>query len=185
VRLLTKLLEFDLFVRSINSEKFTLLLRRMLKSSSPLQSKDWLAACLIKLESRSGSSGDHGVTSVDMEITICESIPRLVDQMMTSFSIENKRNAAVELKGIISGGVVEYTRTLAAAGGIFPLVKLLEESNGDALEATLAILYNLSMEPENHPAIIAAGAVPLLKQIVLTGGPHWTSALQLLRTLPV
>lgn len=64
-------------------------------------------------------------------------------------------------------------------------MKLLEESNGDALEATLAILYNLSMDAENHPAIIAAGAVPLLKRIVLAEGPHWTSALQLLRTLPV
>ncbi|TVU33902.1 hypothetical protein EJB05_15717, partial [Eragrostis curvula] len=185
VRLLTKLLDFDLFVRSINSEKFTSLLRRMLKSSFPLQSKDWLAACLVKLESRAGLSGDHGVSSVDMEITIYETIPRLVDQMMTSISIENKRSAAIELNKIISGGVMEYTRAMAAAGGIFPLVKLLEESDGDALEASLAILYNLSMDPENHPAIIAAGAVPVLKRIVVAEGPHWTSALQLLRTLPV
>ncbi|TVU33901.1 hypothetical protein EJB05_15716, partial [Eragrostis curvula] len=185
VRLLTKLLDFDLFVRSINSEKFTSLLRRMLKSSFPLQSKDWLAACLVKLESRAGLSGDHGVSSVDMEITIYETIPRLVDQMMTSISIENKRSAAIELNKIISGGVMEYTRAVAAAGGIFPLVKLLEESDGDALEASLAILYNLSMDPENHPAIIAAGAVPVLKRIIVAEGPHWTSALQLLRTLPV
>ncbi|GJM94228.1 hypothetical protein PR202_ga10858 [Eleusine coracana subsp. coracana] len=185
VRLLTKLLDFDLSVRSINSEKITLLLRRMLKSSFPLESKDWLAACLIKLESRASLSGDHGASSVDMEITIYESIPRLVDQMITSLSIENKRNAAIELNSIISGGVMEYTRAVAAAGGIFPLVKLLEESDGDALEASLAILYNLSMDPENHPAMIAAGVVPLLKRIVLAEGPHWTSALQLLRTLPV
>ncbi|XP_062212342.1 uncharacterized protein LOC133913241 isoform X2 [Phragmites australis] len=185
VRLLTKLLDFDLFIRSINSEKFTSLLRRMLKSSFPLQSKDWLAACLVKLESRAGLSGDHGVSSIDMEITIYETIPRLVEQMMTSFSFENKGSAVIELNKIISGGVMEYTRAVAAIGGIFPLVKLLEEGDEGALEASLAILYNLSMDPENHPAIIAAGAVPLLKRIVLAQGSHWTSALQLLRTLPV
>jgi len=185
VRLLTKLLNFDLFIRSINSEKITSLLRRMLKSSFPLQSKDCLAACLIKLESRAGLSGDHGVSNIDMEITIYQTIPRLVEQMMTSLSFENKRSAVIELNKIISGGVLEYARALADAGGIFPLVKMLEEGDGDALEAILAILYNLSMDPENHPAVIAAGAVPLLKRIVLTEGPQWSSAIQLLRTLPV
>ncbi|CAL4956381.1 unnamed protein product [Urochloa decumbens] len=184
-RLLTKLLNFDLFVRSINSEKFTSLLRRMLKTSFPLQSKDWLAACLVKLESRAGLSGNHGVSSIDMEITIYQTIPRLVEQMMTSFSFEKKRSAVIELNKIISSGVLEYTRAVADTGGIFPLVKMLEEGDGGALEATLAILYNLSMDPENHPAIVAAGAVPLLKRIVLAEGPHWTNAIQLLRTLPV
>jgi hypothetical protein len=48
----------------------------------------------------------HGVASVDMEITIYESILRLVDQMMTLFSVEIKRNAAIELNKIISGGVM-------------------------------------------------------------------------------
>ncbi|CAO2177155.1 unnamed protein product [Urochloa humidicola] len=184
-RLLTKLLNFDLFVRGINSEKFISLLRRMLKSSFPLQSKDWLAACLVKLESRAGISGNHGVSGIDMEITIYQTIPRLVEQMMTSFSFENKKSAVIELNKIISSGVLEYTRTVADTGGIFPLVKMLEEGDGDALEATLAILYNLSMDPENHPAIIAAGAVPLLKRIVLAESPHWTNAIKLLRTLPV
>jgi len=74
---------------------------------------------------------------------------------------------------------------MADSGGIFPLVKMLEEGDEDALEAALAILYNLSMDPENHPAIIAAGVVPLLKRIIVAEGPHGTKALQLLRTLPV
>lgn len=185
VRLLTKLLDFDIFVRSINTEKCIALLRKMLKSSIPLQSKDWLAACLIKLQSTAGLSGHESVSSIDMEITIYETIPRLVDQMMTSFSFENKRNAVIELNKIVSGGVMEYTRAIATAGGIFPLVKMIEEGDGDALEASLAILYNLSMDPENHPAIIAAGAVPLLKRIVVAESSHWNRALQLLRTLPV
>lgn len=77
------------------------------------------------------------------------------------------------------------TRAVAAAGGIFPLVKMIEERDGDALEASLAVLCTLSMDPENHPAIIAAGAVPLLKRIVLAESPHWNLALQLLRALPV
>ncbi|KAJ1257269.1 hypothetical protein BS78_K130000 [Paspalum vaginatum] len=185
VRLLDKLLNFDLFVQSINSEKFTSLLRRMLKSSFPLQPKDWLAACIVKLESRAGLSAGYDVSIIDMEITIYQTIPRLVEQMMTSYSFENKRNVVIELKKVISSGVLEYTRAVADNGGIFPLVKMLEVGDGDALEATLAILYNLSMDPENHPAIIAAGAVPLLKRIVLMEGPHWTGAIRLLRTLPV
>ncbi|KAG8051770.1 hypothetical protein GUJ93_ZPchr0001g30420 [Zizania palustris] len=173
VRLLTKLLNFDLFVRSINTKKIIALLRQMLKSSIPLQSKDWLGACLVKLQSTAALSGYETVSHVDMEITIYETIPRLVEQMMTSFSLEAKRNAVIELNKIISGGVMECTRAVATAGGIFPLVKMIEEGDGDVLEASLAVLYNLSMDPENHPAIIAAGAVPLLKRIVVAESSHW------------
>ncbi|KQK04522.1 hypothetical protein BRADI_2g13870v3 [Brachypodium distachyon] len=147
-------------------------------------SKDWIAACLFKLEPRA-SLVDRSVGSIDMEITIYHTIPRLVEQMMTSSSFENKIKAVIELNSIISGGVMEYTRAVATAGGIFPLVKMIEESEGDVLEDGLAVLYNLSMDPENHPAIIAAGAVPLLKRIVRLESPHWNRALQLLRTLPV
>ena len=183
VRLLTKLLNFDIFARSINSVRIVALLRRMLQSSVPLQSKDWVTACLIKLESR--GLVDRSVGDIGMEITIYHTIPRLVEQMMTSFSSEKKRKAVIELNRIISGGVMEYTTAVATAGGIFPLVKMIEEGEGDVLEASLAVLYNLSLDPENHPPIIAAGAVPLLKRIVHVESPHWNRALQLLRTLPV
>ncbi|XP_044348794.1 uncharacterized protein [Triticum aestivum] len=183
VRLLTKLLNFDIFARSINSVRIVALLRRTLQSSVLLQSKDWVTACLIKLESR--GLVDRSVGDIGMEITIYHTIPRLVEQMMTSFSSEKKRKAVIELNRIISGGVMEYTTAVATAGGIFPLVKMLEEGEGDVLEASLAVLYNLSLDPENHPPIIAAGAVPLLKRIVHVESPHWNRALQLLRTLPV
>lgn len=183
VRLLTKLLNFDIFACSINSVRIVALLRRMLQSSVPLHSKDWVTACLIKLESR--GLVDRSVGDIGMEITIYHTIPRLVEQMMTSFSFEKKRKAVRELNRIISGGVMEYTTAVATAGGIFPLVKMIEEGEGDVLEASLAVLYNLSMDPENHPPIIAAGAVPLLKRIVHVESPHWNRALQLLRTLPV
>ncbi|KAM0842993.1 hypothetical protein ACQ4PT_057999 [Festuca glaucescens] len=184
LRLLTKLLNFDIFVLSINTVKIVALLRSMLKSNIPLQSKDWITECLVKLESRDGLV-DRSVSGIGMEITIYHTIPRLVVQLMTSFSFEKKRKAVIELNRIISGGVMEYTRAVATAGGIFPLVKMIEESEGDVLEASLAVLYNLSMDPENHPAIIAAGAVPLLKRIVHVESPHWNHALQLLRALPV
>ena len=184
LRLLTKLLKFDIFVRSINTVKIVGLLRRMLKLNIPLQSKDWITACLVKLESRDGLV-NRSVGGIGMEITIYHTIPRLVEQLMTSFSFEKKRKAVIELNRIISGGMMEYTRAVATAGGIFPLVNMIEEFEGDVLEASLAVLYNLSMDPENHPAIIAAGAVPLLKRIVHVESPHWNRALQLLRTLPV
>ena len=64
------------------------------------------------------------------------------------------------------------------------LVKVIEEGSERAVEAALAILYNISIDSENHSAIIAAGAIPTLRRIVLSQGPQWTRALHLLRTLP-
>ena len=111
LRLLTKLLKFDIFVRSINTVKIVGLLRRMLKLNIPLQSKDWITACLVKLESRDGLV-NRSVGGIGMEITIYHTIPRLVEQLMTSFSFEKKRKAVIELNRIISGGMMEYTRAV-------------------------------------------------------------------------
>lgn len=119
-----------------------------------------------------------------MEVTIYATIPRLIEQMEKSFSLENRQAAAIELNHVVSRGGAECTRAVANAGGIFSLVKLLEEGAGEALEATLAVLYNLGMDSENHSVMIAAGAVPLLKRIVRSEGPYWTRALNLLRCLP-
>lgn len=90
----------------------------------------------------------------------------------------------MELNRIVSEGMVDATRAVALKGGIFPLVKLIDEGSERAIEAALAILYNLSMDSENHPAIIAAGAVPALRRIVLSQRVQWRQALYLLRTLP-
>nr|GMD26610.1 Coatomer beta subunit [Ipomoea batatas] len=182
-RLLTKLLDFEHFRRKINAYHFTKLLRGVLKSDIPLYHKDWVAACLVKLSSLSGPySGFEN--PINMEVTLYETIPRLVEQMKTSFSPEVQEAAVVELNRIISEGVVDSTRAVSAEGGIFPLVKLIENGTERAVDAGLAILYNLSMDSENHAAIIAAGAVPVLRRIVLSQRSHWTRALRLLRNLP-
>eukprot|EP00262_Sarcandra_glabra_P001594 TRINITY_DN1172_c0_g1_i1.p1 TRINITY_DN1172_c0_g1~~TRINITY_DN1172_c0_g1_i1.p1 ORF type:complete len:843 (+),score=145.25 TRINITY_DN1172_c0_g1_i1:84-2612(+) len=182
-RLLTKLLNFEQFRRTINSTHFILLLRKVLKSDIPLHTKDWVAACLVKLESLTGQHLDFD-NRINMEVTLYETIPRLVEQIRTSFSPDAQEAAVIELNGIISKGAAEFTRAVAAEGGIFPIVKLIEESSGNALDASLAILYNLSMDSENHSAIVAAGAIPILKRIVLAEGPQWMRALHLLRSLP-
>nr|GMD29400.1 Coatomer beta subunit [Ipomoea batatas] len=44
---------------------------------------------------------------------------------------------------IISEGVVDSTRAVSAKGGIFPLVKLIENGTDRAVDTGLAILYNL------------------------------------------
>ncbi|KAH7516317.1 hypothetical protein FEM48_Zijuj10G0122300 [Ziziphus jujuba var. spinosa] len=182
-RLLTKLLDSEQFYHKIDSTHFSTLLRNILKSSIPLQNKDWIAACLVKLGSLSGSKLTLE-DPINMEVTLYETIPRLLEQIKTSFSLDAKEAAVVELNRIISEGVVDATRAVASEGGIFPLVKLIEEGSERAVEASLSILYNLSMDSENHLAIVAAGAVPVLKRIVLAQRPHWTLALHLLRTLP-
>lgn len=182
-RLFTKLLSYDHFCGSIDSNNFILILRKVLKSDIPLHSKDWVAACLVKLQSSSYSHADLD-SPINVEVTLYETIPRLIEQIGTSFSPEVQEAAIIQLNNIISKGVVDFTRAVAAQGGIFPLVKLIECGSGSSLEACLAILYNLSMDSENHSAIISAGAVPILKRIVLSDGPQWRRALHLLQTLP-
>ncbi|KAK8567545.1 hypothetical protein V6N13_105506 [Hibiscus sabdariffa] len=183
-RLLTKLLDSEQFSGKIDTIHFTKLLRKILKSDMPLQNKDWVAACLVKLSSLSSPYVDTE-NPINMEVTLYEAIPRLLEQIQSSFSPKTREAAAVELNRIISEGVVDSTRAVASGGGIFPLVKLIEEGSDRAVEAALSILYNLSMDSENHSAIVAAGAVPALRKIVLSQRSHWTRALHLLRILPV
>lgn len=180
-RLVTRLLDYEHFRDTIDSSQFTTLLRQILKSNIPVHYKDWAAACLVKLNSISGPF-ENPITT---EITLYETIPRLIEQIKTSFLAEAQEAAVIELNRIISEDVVGATRAVAVQGGIFPLVKLLEEGSDRAVEAALAVLYNLGMDSENHPAILAAGAAPILRRIVLLGRPQWMKALRLLRNLPV
>ncbi|PIA63866.1 hypothetical protein AQUCO_00201293v1 [Aquilegia coerulea] len=182
-RLLTKLLDVEEFRHSIKSGPLKQKLRKVLMSNIPLHNKDWVAACLIKLESSVGSQLDPE-NLINKDVTLYEKIPRLIEQIRTSFSPEAQEAAVIELNAIISTGVVDFTRAVADKGGIFPLVKMIEEGSRKAVEASLAILFNLSMDSENHSAIIAAGAVPALRRIVLSEGPQWMLALRLLRLLP-
>ncbi|TKY69272.1 ARABIDILLO 1 [Spatholobus suberectus] len=180
-RLLTRLLDSERFRHKINSTHFIDLLRGILRSNIPLHSKDWVAACLVKLSSLSGT-----ITSlypINMEVTLYETIPRLLEQIKTSFSPEAQETAVVELNRIISEGVVDSTEAIISDGAVYSLVKLIEEGSDTAVEASLAILYNLSMDSENHSALVAAGAVQVLKRIVLSNRPHWERALLLLRIL--
>ncbi|KAG4109572.1 hypothetical protein ERO13_1Z015600v2 [Gossypium hirsutum] len=183
-RLLTKLLDSEQFCQKIDSTHFIKLLRKILKSDIPLRNKDWVAACLVKLCSISNPNVDFE-NPINMEVTLYETIPRLIEQIKLSLSPETQESAAVELNRIISEGVVDSTRAVASEVGIFPLVNLIEQGSDRAVEAALSILYNLSMDSDNHSAIIAAGAVPALRKIVLSQRSHWTRALRLLRNLPV
>ncbi|KAL2347722.1 hypothetical protein Fmac_001722 [Flemingia macrophylla] len=180
-RLLTRLLDCEQFRHKINTLHFMDLLRRILRSSIPLHSKDWVAACLVKLSSLSGSIAS--LYPINMEVTLYETIPRLLEQIKTSFSPETQETAVVELNRIISEGVVDSTEAIVSDEAIYSLVNLIEEGSDRAGEASLAILYNLSMDSENHSALVAAGAVQVLKRIVLSNRPHWEQALLLLRIL--
>ncbi|KAJ7954260.1 RING-type E3 ubiquitin transferase [Quillaja saponaria] len=139
------------------------LLREILKSDIPLHNKDWVAACLFKLSSLSGHNLNFE-NPINIEVTIYETIPRLIEQIRTSFSLEAQEAAVVELNRVISEGMIDSTRALASEGVIVRLVKLIEEGSERAAEASLAILYNLSMDSENHSAIVAAGAVASVKE---------------------
>lgn len=182
-RLMTRLLDCEQFRHKIDLSHFIGLLRKILRSSIPLRHKDWVAACLVKLSSLSGYN--MSFNPINVEVTLYETIPRLLEQIKNSFSPEAQENAVVELNRIISEGVVDSTGAIIYEGAIYPLVKLIEEGSDRAVEASLAILYNLSMDNENHSAIVAAGAVPALRRIILAHRPHWERALHLLRSLQI
>ncbi|GAU40734.1 hypothetical protein TSUD_14190 [Trifolium subterraneum] len=180
-RLLTRLLDSKQFCDKLNFSRFIDTLRKILKSNIPLHSKDWVAACLVKLSSLSGY--DTSSNPINVEVTLYEKIPRLVEQIKTSFSLEAQENAVVELNRIVSEGVVDSTGAIISEGALYPLVKLIEEGSERGVEASLTILYNLSMDSENHAALVAAGVVPALRRIVLSEKPQWQKALHLLRSL--
>ncbi|XP_031475988.1 uncharacterized protein LOC116247804 isoform X1 [Nymphaea colorata] len=181
-RLFVKLLSLQQCQSAIDTVKFIRLLHDILKSDVPLYTKDWVAACLIKLESLAGPNMDLK-NPINKEVILHGTIPRLIEEIESSES-GGQEEAVVELNHIISEGAIEYAREIAARGGIFPLVKAIDEGGERTREAGLAILYNLSMDSENHAAIVAAGAIPVLRRIVFSEGPQWMRALQLLRTLP-
>lgn len=183
-RLLTKLLDSESFRQTIDTAVFIELVRKILRSSLPLHYKDWVAACLVKLTALSSPSQSLN-NPINLEVTLYKTIPSLVEQMSFSSSPETKEAAVLELNKIVSEGVPESIQTLASQGGIEPLVKLLEERNERCVEASLSVLYNLTMDSENHTAIIRAGAVPVLRRIVMSQRPQWEKALRLLRNLPV
>ncbi|KAG2318713.1 hypothetical protein Bca4012_055089 [Brassica carinata] len=183
-RLLTKLLDSESFRQSVDMTLFTELLRKILRSNLPLHYKDWVASCLVKITSLSSPSPSLN-NPINVEVTLYKTIPSLVEQMSFSSTPEAKEAAVLELNKIVSEGVPESTQAVASNGGIEPLVKLLEEKNERCVEASLSVLYNLSMDSENHTAIIRAGAVPVLRRIVMSQRPQWEKALRLLRDLPV
>lgn len=180
-RLLTRLVDSKQFREKINLSHFIDTLRKILKSHIPLRSKDWVASCLVKLSSLSGY--DTNSNPINVEVTLYDTIPRLVEQIKTSFSLEAQEKAVVELSKIVSEGVVDSTGTIISEGAVYSLVKLIEEGSERSIEASLKILYNLSMDSENHSALLAAGAVPALRRIVLSEKPQWQRALHLLRSL--
>ncbi|KAJ1375662.1 Armadillo-type fold [Sesbania bispinosa] len=166
---------------AIEFEEAGLAISAASRSNIPLHNKDWVAACLVKLSSLS----DHNMSfnPINVEVTLYETIPRLVEQIKTSFSPEAQEDAVVELNRIISEGVVDSTEAIISGGAVYPLVKLIEDGSERAVEASLAILYNLSMDSENHSALVAAEAVPALRRFVLSHRPQWEKALLLLRSL--
>ena len=182
-RLVTKLLDYELFHQNLDYRDFINLLRQILKSDIPLNAKDWVAACLLKIESLVELDSEVKYP-LDVEVTIYETIPRLVEKMRGSASEEEREVAAVELNGIISKEIPEFSQALVNAGGITLLVELIDQGSEPAVKACLDILSHLCMDDENHPAIVSAGAVSVLRRVVLSEKPQWNRALHLLRTLP-
>lgn len=182
-RLLVKLLGFKGICNSIECIHFVHVLRRILKSKIPLNVKDWVAACLLKLDFV-GMASDLNFP-INLEVNLHDTIPKLIEGVGVMSSPTTREKAVVELHNIVSQGVLDYSVAMANRGAIFPLVNLLGEGSERAQEAALAILYNLGMDEENHPAIVAAGAIPHLERLVHLERSESKVALYLLRALQI
>lgn len=179
-RLLEKLARYE----KVNTSIFVPLFTNVLQSQAPLRVKDWVSACLLKLEQVSEGRGYQIEVPLDLEVTIHDTIPWLVTEIGEDFSPTVRERAVMHLRHLMSQGRSTYAAAIANSGGIFPLVSLLKAGSSDARDAAIAILYNLSMNEDNHPAIMAAGAVPCLVELIRRGVPEWKLALYLLRALP-
>ncbi|CAM6094598.1 unnamed protein product [Calypogeia fissa] len=179
-RLLEKLARYEM----VNVSVFAPLLTNVLQSEAPLKVKDWVSACLLKLEQVSKGRGFKLEVPLDLEVTIHDTIPWLVTEIGEDFSPTVRERAVMHLRHLITQGMSTYAAAIANSGGILPLVNLLKVGSSDARDAAIAILYNLSMNEDNHPPIMAAGVVPCLVELIRSGVPEWKLALYLLRALP-
>ncbi|KAL3688298.1 hypothetical protein R1sor_014607 [Riccia sorocarpa] len=165
--------------------KFASLLTNILRSDVPLRVKDWVSACLLKLEQMSNGFGNEfqiGIP-VDFEITVHDTIPWLVTEIGNDFSPTVRERAVMHLRQLMSQGSSAYSAVVINSGGVYPLVDLLREGTAEARAGALAVLYNLSMNEKNHSVILAAGAAPALVDLIRRGGLGWKLALYLLRAL--
>ncbi|KAJ7543007.1 hypothetical protein O6H91_09G021900 [Diphasiastrum complanatum] len=181
-RLLEKLLRFPGTAKFLNIPYLVEVLKRILRAETPLHVKDWASACLLRL-SRNAISATEIQVPVDLEVTVHDIIPRLVEEIRV-LSAEVQERAVLQLRDLVTEGIQDYAAAVANSGGIFPLVQVLHKGTPTARAATVSILYSLSMNDENHPAILAAGAVPFLERVVRTEAVEWKLALYLLRALP-
>lgn len=182
-RLLNKLLMHEQIRAAIDCRGLSLLLAKVLKTDIPLHVKDWVSACLLNLDRLVGVTTIVSIP-IELEVIVHDTIPRLVNEIGTSFDPGVQERAAIQLHELVSHGVEEYVAAISNAGGIFPLVELLEKGTPKAREAALSVLYNLGTNEENHPALIRAGVVTSLQRMVRSEFPQWKLALYLLRALP-
>lgn len=182
-RLLNKLLVYEKVRASIDCRSLALPLASVLKSDIPLHVKDWVSACLLNLDRLVGITTNVNIP-IESEVTIHDKIPRLVDEIGTSLDPDVQERAVIQLHDLVSQGIEGYVAAISNAGGIFPLVELLDKGTPKAREASLSVLYNIGTNEENHPALIRAGAVTYLQRIIRSENPQWMLALYLLRVLP-
>ncbi|MCO5584465.1 hypothetical protein L7F22_038393 [Adiantum nelumboides] len=182
-RLLNKLLMHKNVREIVDCKGFTLLLAQTLKSDVPYHVKDWLSASLLNLDRLIGITTNVNIP-LEFEVIVHDKIPRLVNQMENIIDAVAQEEAAIQLHDFVSQGIEGYVAAISNAGGIFPLVELLENGTPKAREAALSVLYSLGTNEENHPALIRAGVVAPLQRIVRTEFSQWKLALYLLRALP-
>ncbi|CAM6036739.1 unnamed protein product [Sphagnum compactum] len=183
-KLLERLVRVEKVARQLRCLQFASALVKILESPiSPLDVKDWVCPCLLRLQSLTPKSMILDAP-LDMEIAVHDTIPRLVQEITDTPIPEVQERAVLQLRNLLSHGLGAYSAAVSNTGGIFPLVNLLETGTTDARAAAIAVLYNLGMDSENHPAMLAAKIIPCLKRLVKTGAPEWKLALYLLRALP-
>ncbi|OAE19512.1 hypothetical protein AXG93_4794s1240 [Marchantia polymorpha subsp. ruderalis] len=170
-----------------NPSELAKILRNILQDeSAPLNIKDWVSASLIKLEQVcKGFGEDNPVEAfVDFEVHVRDTIPWLVRELGPDFSPIVRERAVTHLRLLLCQGSNAYATAVASAGAVDKLADLLKSGSDIARAASVSVLYTLSMNEENHPAMLAAGLAPCLVELVRRKVPEWRLAFYLLRALP-
>ncbi|CAI0600327.1 unnamed protein product [Linum tenue] len=96
----------------------------------------------------------------------------LISSVIPPKSNEQHQECAVELLLILTDQVDESKWAITAAGGIPPLVQLLDVGSKKAKEDAALVLWNLCCHSEDiHACIESAGAIPAFIWLLATGTP--------------
>eukprot|EP00850_Spirogloea_muscicola_P009918 SM000057S18348 [mRNA] locus=s57:178151:180092:+ [translate_table: standard] len=129
-------------------------------STSPVMPSGW--------QRREATAGPAGAAAAEQGQEASEVLVESLIADITAGNLEEKRNAAAELRKLARFST-ENRERISAAGAVPLLISLLSSNDGLAVENAVTALLNLSINDSNKYKIAAAGAIDTLVLVLSTG----------------